>query len=100
MTENSDPKSSSLPASATLLIAFLIVNLVLNAVISIVGELGLAVATVWSAKLLFDLVRWLRSDKDTRPKMKFPKKSAGVLIVVILVFGYLVYLVARDLGTL
>jgi uncharacterized ion transporter superfamily protein YfcC len=100
MTENSDPKSSSLPASATLLIAFLIVTLVLTFVVPIVRMFGFVVAIVWSAKLLFDLVRWLRSDKDTRPKMKFPKKSVGVLFVVILVVGYLVYLVARDLGTL
>ena len=100
MTENSDPKSSRLSASATLLITFLIVTLVTTFVIPIVGVLGFVVAIVWSAKLLFDLVRWLRSDKGTRPKMEFPRKSVGVLFVVILVVGYLVYLVARDLSTL
>jgi preprotein translocase subunit Sss1 len=100
MTENSNPKSSSLPASATLLITFSIVTLVLIFVSPIVGVVGFVVAIVWSAKLLFDLVRWLRLDKDTRPKMKFPKKSAGVLFVVVLAVGYFVYLIARDLDTL
>ena len=95
MTDNSDPKSSSLPANATLLI----VTLVLIFVFPIVGVLGFVVAIVWSAKLLFDLVRWLRSDKGTRPKMKFPKKSTVVLLAVILAVGYFVYLIARDLGT-
>ena len=99
MTENSDPKSSSLPASATLLITFLIVTLAITFVFSIVGLFGFVVIIAWSAKLLFDLVRWLRSDKGTRPKMKFPRKSAGVLFVVILAVGYFVYLIARDLGT-
>lgn len=99
MNETSDMKPSTLPANAVLLVVFIIVSGVLFAVFGPLGIFGLILVVVWSVKLLIDLVRWLRSDKDTRPAMRFPKKTALVLMMVILTVGYLLYLIARDLGT-
>lgn len=98
MNETSDVKPSNLPANAVLLLIFVIVFGVLLLVSRPLGILGLVVVIVWTIKVLINLVRWLRSDKDTRPKLRFPKKTALALGVVILAIGYFAYLVARDLG--
>ena len=100
MNETSDVKLSKIPANAVLLLIFIIVSFVLTFVIGhAVGLIGLAVVCVWAAKLLIDLVRWLRMDKGTRPKMTFPKKTSLALSVVLISVGYFAYLIARDLAT-
>lgn len=98
MTEASDMKPSKIPANAVLLLILVIVSMVLKFVAGPVGFIGLALALVWAVKLLIDLVRWLRMDKDTRPKMTFPKKTALALLVVLSAIGYFAYLIARDLA--
>jgi hypothetical protein len=100
LNETSDMKPSKIPANAVLLLIFVIVSVVLKIVAGPVGLMGLAVVLVWAVKLLIDLVRWLRTDKDTRPKMTFPKKTALTLLMVLLAVGYFAYLIARDLATL
>lgn len=100
MNETSDMKPSKIPANAVLLLIFVIVSVVLKFVAGPVALIGLAVVLVWAGKLLIDLVRWLRADKDKRPKMTFPKKTALALLVVLLAVGYFVYLIVRDLTTL
>lgn len=98
MNETSDMKPSKIPANAVLLLIFVIVTVVLKFVAGPVALIGLALALVWTVKLLIDLVRWLRMDKDTRPKMTFPKKTALALLLVLLAVGYFAYLIARDLA--
>lgn len=95
-----DPKPSKIPVNAVLLLIFLIVSVVLKFVAGPAGLIGLVVVVVWTAKLLIDLVGWVRMDKDARPKMTFPKKTASALLVVLLAVGYFAYLIARDLATL
>ena len=99
MNETLDVKTSNLPAHFCLLLIFVIMSGALLAVLGPVGIIGCVVVIVWSLKVLFDLVRWLRLDKDTRPKMRFPKKTALALLVLIFAVGYFMYLIARDLGT-
>jgi len=73
---------------------------VLNFVVGSLGivfQLWFGVVIAWSTWLLFYLMRWLNSDKDRRPRMRFPKKTAGLLFLVIMAVGYFVYLIARDL---
>lgn len=98
MNETLDLKPSKIPANAVLLLIFMIVSVVLKFVAGPVGLIGLVVVLVWAVKLLIDLVRWLRTDKDARPKMTFPKKTALALLVVLVAIGYFAYLVVRDLG--
>ena len=98
MNEISDMKPSKIPANAVLLLIFVIVSVVLKFVVGPVGLIGLSVVLVWAVKLMIDLVRWLRTDKDARPKMTFPKKTALALFVVLLVVGYFAYLIVRDLA--
>jgi uncharacterized membrane protein len=99
MTDTAPMKYSILPASAVLLVVFLIVSMVATLVVGglVLMPLWVAVAILWAAKLLFDLVRWMKADKTTRPKMRFPKKSLVVLFLVVLCvvyFGY--WLVTED----
>jgi hypothetical protein len=98
MTDSLTIKPSKIPANAVLLLIFLIVSIVLKVVAGPVGLIGLVVVVVWGAKVLIDLVRWLRADKETRPKMTFPKKTVLALLVVLIAIGYFAYLVARDLA--
>lgn len=98
MNETLDLKPSKIPANAVLLLIFMIVSVVLKFVAGPVGLIGLVVVLVWAVKLLIDLVRWLRTDKDARPKMTFPKKTALAFLVVLVAIGYFAYLVVRDLG--
>jgi hypothetical protein len=100
MNETSNMKPSKIPANAILLLIFVIVSVVLKFVVGPVGLIGSAVVLVWAVKLLIDLVRWLITDKDTRPKMTFPKKTALALLVVLLAVGYFAYLIVRDLAML
>ncbi|WP_156477424.1 hypothetical protein [Falsihalocynthiibacter arcticus] len=93
-------KPSKIPANAALLLIFVIVSVVLKFVAGPMGLIGLAVVLVWAVKLLIDFVRWLRTEKNTRPKMTFPKKTALAVLVVLLAVGYFAYLIARDLATL
>ncbi len=99
MNETSDMKPSKIPANAVLLLIFVIGAVVLKFVAGPVGLIGLAMVLVWAVKLLIDLVRWLRTDKDARPKMTFPRKTALALLVVLLAVGYFAYLIVRDLAT-
>jgi len=91
-------KPSKIPANAVLLLILLMVSVVLKFVAGPVGLLGLVLAFVWGLKLMFDLLRWLKTDKEKRPKMTFPKKSAFALLVVLLAIGYFAFLIARDLA--
>lgn len=96
-------KPSNLPASAALLMIFVIVTWVFTLVVGSFGLLAplcAVVTLVWAAKLLFGLTRWLKADKDTRPPMRFPRKTAAVLLVILLAVGYFGYLIARDLSGL
>ncbi len=93
-------KPSKIPANAVLLLIFVIVSVVLKFIAGPVALIGLALALVWAVKLLIDLVRWLRMDKDTRPKMTFPKKTALALLIVLLAVSYFAFLIARDLAAL
>lgn len=101
MNDSFDVTPSTIPARAALFAIFLIVTFVLFfvvgwSVIFLPIWLGLVLGgAIW---LLFDLVRWLRSDKNTRPKMKFPRKTATALLLVIMAVGYFGYLIARDMG--
>lgn len=91
-------KPSKMPANAVLLLIFVIVSVALKFVAGPVGLIGLSAVLVWAVKLMIDLVRWLRTDKDARPKMTFPKKTALALFVVLLAVGYFAYLIVRDLA--
>ncbi|MFT5796549.1 MAG: hypothetical protein ACI84R_000596 [Candidatus Azotimanducaceae bacterium] len=80
MNNNANVKLSSLPAGAVLLVIFLIVSWLLGLIIGapkLFVQIWIAVTIVWSAKLVFDLTRWLRSDKAKRSEMRFPYKSSG-----------------------
>lgn len=99
MTDTASPKYSTLPASAVLLVVFLIASMVVTLVIP--GGLFLvliwfSVVILWAAKLLYDLVRWVRADKIERPKMRFPKKSVLALFVVVLCVGYFGFLLVTE----
>ena len=99
MSDTAPPEYSNLPASAVLLVVFLIVSLV--GTLFIFGGLSLvpiwiAAAALWAVKLLYGLVRWIRADKATRPKMRFPKKSAMVLFAVVLCVVYFGYLLGTE----
>jgi hypothetical protein len=98
MKETSDLKPSRIPANAVLLVILFVVSVVLKFVAGPIGLIGLVLVLFLTVKLLIDVVRWLGLDKETRPKMKFPKKTALALLVVLLAVGYFLYLVARDLG--
>lgn len=100
MNETLDEKPSNLPAKTVLLVIFVILSGVFLAVMGPrgLGGIWMIAVIVWTAKLVFDLVRWMRSDKATRPKMRFPKKTVFALLIVILAVGYFAYLIARDLG--
>ena len=98
MNVTSGMKPSKIPANAVLLVTFFVVSVVLKFVAGPIGLIGLALVLFLTVKLLIDVVRWLGLDKEARPKMKFPKKTALVLLVVLLAVGYFIYLVARDLG--
>jgi hypothetical protein len=100
MIDNPAVKPSTLPVSAASFIIFLIVSWVLRLTFlpyEIFAQLPFAVIFIWSAKLLFDLLRWLRTDKHTRPKMRFPFKTTLVLCLVVLPIVYFGYLVVRDM---
>jgi hypothetical protein len=100
LSDTLKPEPSKIPANAVLLLILLIVSIVLKFVVGPLAIVGLVVAVVWAAKVMFDLVRWLRMDKASRPKMMFPKKSALALLVVILAVVYFAYLIGRDLSAL
>lgn len=101
MNDSFDVKPSTIPARAALFAIFLIVTFVLFFVVGwtvMFLPIWLGVVIAVAGWLLFDLVRWLRSDKNTRPKMKFPRKTATALFLVIMAVGYFGYLIARDMG--
>ena len=95
-----DLKPSSIPASALGFLIFVILSWVIRLTVipyAIFAWLQFAVIIIWLAKILFDLARWLRADKEARPRMKFPKKTALALLCVVLLVGYFVYLIMRDI---
>jgi hypothetical protein len=99
MTDTAPIRVSSLPASAVLWVVFLIVSMVMTLVAPgglFVIPIWMAVAIIWAVKLLYDLVRWIRADKITRPKLRFPKKSAMVLFAVVLCIVYFGYLLVTE----
>ena len=97
MTETAPPEYSTLPARAVLLIVFLIVSLVMTLVVgNLSAPIMIVVAILWAVKLLYDLVRWVKADKGTRPKMKFPTKSVVALLAVLLCVLYFGYLLMRE----
>ncbi len=63
---------------------------------SFLAPIFLVVAILWATKLLYDLVAWFRTDRITRPKMKFPKKSVVALIVAVLCVGCFGYLLGQE----
>lgn len=100
MNNTPDLKPSTLPASALAFLIFFILSWVIRLTVmpyGIFGWLQFAMIIIWLAKLLFDLARWLRADKEARPRMKFPKKTALALLCVVLLVGYFVYLIMRDI---
>ncbi|MFT6091004.1 hypothetical protein [Sulfitobacter sp.] len=98
MTDTAATRYSKLPASAVLLVVFLIASMVLTIVVGglFPVPIWIAVAILWAVKFLYDLVRWIKADKITRPKMRFPKKSAMVLFAVVLCVVYFGYLVVTE----
>ena len=100
MNNTPDLKPSTLPASALGFLIFFMLSWVIRLTVMPYGIfvwLQFAVIIIWLAKLLFDLARWLRADKEARPRMKFPKKTALALLCVVLLVGYMVYLIMRDI---
>jgi hypothetical protein len=99
MTDTAPLRVSSLPAGAVLWVVFVIASMLVTFVVSgslVFIPIWIAVAIIWAAKLLYDLVRWLRADKEARPKMRFPKKSAAVLCAVVLCVVYFGYLLVTE----